>query len=243
VIRPALIALALTLAAAPAVAGPPYVTDDPEPTDTGHWENYAYVQGSHAPGAAGGQAGLDLNYGAAKDLQLTAILPADYSENGGWRTGAGNLQLSAKYRFLHQAEGSWIPDVAIFPAVSLPTAARGFGSPHATLFLPVWAQKDFGPWSTFGGAGLTLNPGPGNRNYWLTGWAVSRKVNDRLSLGAEIYHQTADTDGARAFTAVGVGATWQLTKHIALMGSGGPSVKAEREAQTSAFFAALLLTY
>ncbi|HTX51339.1 MAG TPA: hypothetical protein VME40_18335 [Caulobacteraceae bacterium] len=28
---------------AAAVAGPPYVTDDAEPTDPGHWEIYAYA--------------------------------------------------------------------------------------------------------------------------------------------------------------------------------------------------------
>ena len=29
----------------PAMAGPPYITDDPVPTDTGHWEIYAFTAG------------------------------------------------------------------------------------------------------------------------------------------------------------------------------------------------------
>ena len=35
-------ALALAGSATAAFAGPPYLTDDPIPTDTGHWEIYAF---------------------------------------------------------------------------------------------------------------------------------------------------------------------------------------------------------
>ena len=38
-------ALVLAGVAAPAVAGPPYLTDDPVPTDTSHWEIYAFTGG------------------------------------------------------------------------------------------------------------------------------------------------------------------------------------------------------
>lgn len=37
-------ALAL-MSAAPVWAGPPYITDDPVPTDTGHWEIYGFAAG------------------------------------------------------------------------------------------------------------------------------------------------------------------------------------------------------
>ena len=57
------------------------------------------------------------------------------------------------------------------------------------ILLPVWAQKDFGPWSLFGGGGYTINPGAGNRNFWQSGLALTRNVTPRLSLGAEITHQ------------------------------------------------------
>ena len=35
------------VASTAAVAGPPFLTDDPQPTDTGHWEIYNFVQGAH----------------------------------------------------------------------------------------------------------------------------------------------------------------------------------------------------
>jgi hypothetical protein len=62
-----------------AVAGPPFLTDDPEPTDAGHWEIYAPLLEAEGRGANyEGSVGVELNYGGAKDLQLTVALPVDY---------------------------------------------------------------------------------------------------------------------------------------------------------------------
>ncbi|MGB8266384.1 MAG: hypothetical protein WCE44_08695 [Candidatus Velthaea sp.] len=49
--------------------------------------------------------------------------------------------------------------IAFYPNVEIPTEAAG----HAAVFLPIWLQKSSGPWTAFGGGGLFLNPGPGNR--------------------------------------------------------------------------------
>jgi hypothetical protein len=56
----------------PARAGPPYVSDDPEPTDYRHFEIYTFNSGTTTRDGTGGQSGIDFNYGAAPDLQLTA---------------------------------------------------------------------------------------------------------------------------------------------------------------------------
>jgi hypothetical protein len=122
------VALAVAaLASARALAGPPYVTDDPEPTDTGHWENYHFVMGAGREY----ESGLDLNYGGAKDLQLTAVIPIKTEDD--WRSvGLGEIELAAKYRFLHQDEKGWMPDVAVFPNITLPTGPHATG--HATFF-------------------------------------------------------------------------------------------------------------
>jgi hypothetical protein len=232
--------LTLIVHAAPAVAGPPYVTDDPEPTDTGHWEDRVFASGTVLFGETAGQAGFDINYGAAKDLQLTLVAPLDFDTAGDDRLGAGNLQLSVKYRFAHQSEASWLPDIAVFPQINLPTAAGRFSDRRASFFLPVWAQKDFGPWSTFGGGGYDLNPGLQDRNYWLVGWGLTRKVTDRLQLGGEIYHQTPVAAGQPATTVAAVGFAYQMTTHFAIMASGGPDFEARGQAT---FYTALQLTY
>ncbi len=241
--RPALAALAVALAlAAPAWAGPPYVTDDPEPTRTGGWENYALVTGTNTPGGTAGQAALELNYGGAPNLQLTLYVPADFDAARSFRAGGGDVQVSAKYRVLHPAEGSWAPDVAVFPALNLPTGAGAFHTGHASLFLPAWFQKDFGKWSTFGGGGYDINPGAGQRSYALVGWALTRSFSKRLNLGVEVYHQTPQTAGGPALTNLGVGAIYQLTRHWALMASGGPGLEDTSRAGSSAFYASLQFT-
>ena len=236
-------ALAGLALAFPALAGPPYTTDDPEPTDTGHWEDRLFFDGVQTPGLVTGQTGFDINYGAAKDLQLTALIPLDYESGGGTtRAGTANIQLSAKYRFLHQSAHSWVPDVAIFPEIILPTQAHAFGPARTGFYIPVWLQKDFGPWSTFGGAGYEFNPGQGNRNFTLAGWAVTRQVSKRVNLGVEIYHQTPETIGAKALTVAAAGAIWQFSQHFALMASAGPGLQANKTAGQSVFYLALQFT-
>ena len=226
----------------PATAGPPYVTDDPEPTRTGGWENYLYGSGTNLAAGTAGQAGVELNYGAAKDLQLSLSLPLAFDTGGGGRFGGGDLNASAKYRFLHPPEGSWLPDAAIFPAVGLPTGARAFDTGHPSLFLPLWLEKDFGKWSVFGGGGYDINPGGGQRNYGVFGWALTRQISRRLNLGVEVYHQTPAVIGGPSLTNTGLGAVYQLTKHWAVMASGGPGLQTPSRSGRSAFYASLQFT-
>lgn len=234
--------LAAAALASPLVAwaGPPYVTDDPQPTDTGRWEIYSFATGTQASGDLTGEAGLDINYGAAKRLQLTAVLPVSF-ENGA-RLGAGDVELAAKYKLVSQHEGGWLPDIAIFPRVFLDTGTR-FTPERPGLFLPVWAEKDFGPWSVFGGGGWQFNPGAGERNFWQSGLVVTRSFGDRFSLGAEVFHQTAQDFASKPFTGVNLGATYRLTRHWTLMASGGPGIENARAADQYDFYAALLATY
>lgn len=234
--------IALALSVAPAVAGPPYTTDDPEPTEPGHWENYAFIAGVQSPGETAGQAGFDINYGAAKNLQLTLIAPLDFDHQAHDEVGAGDVQVAAKYMFLHRSDHGLLPDVSFFPALIIPSQARGFGAARLGAFLPFWAQKDFGAWSTFGGGGYDINPGPGNRNFTLAGWAVTRQVTKRLNLGMEIYHQTPSAVGGKALTAVAAGVIYQATKHFALLVSAGPGVQEARSAGRGVFYLSLQFT-
>lgn len=206
-----------------AYAGPPFLTDDPEPTETGHWEIYAPEFDAAGKGAAfDGSFGAELNYGAAPNLQLTFGLPIAYAhDEAGFHTGRGDLRISAKYRFFQDEAAGF--SVAVFPGVTFPTASHGLGSPHVTALLPVWAQKDAGPWSVFGGGGYAINPGAGNRDFWTGGVAVARTVSKQLLVGVEADRQGADTVGGRASTSLGVGAILQLQAPFRLLASGGPT--------------------
>src|SRR5277367_5925419 len=85
-----------------ALAGPPYLSDDPEPTDYRHFEIYTFSNGTVTGDGTSGEAGIDFNYGAAPNLQLTAVLPAGYDFGSASPSVAGlsNIELGAKYRFL-----------------------------------------------------------------------------------------------------------------------------------------------
>jgi hypothetical protein len=144
--------LMLALFTEPAIAGPPYVSDDPEPTDYKHFEIYTFSNGITTRGGTAGESGIDFNYGAAPDLQLTATVPSGFERpaGGGTTSGPGNIELAAKYRFLHQ-DGFGL-DVSVFPRVFLPSGSNIIGDNHASLLLPIWIQKDWnGGWSAFGG--------------------------------------------------------------------------------------------
>jgi hypothetical protein len=221
--RLAPIAAATLLLPTAALAGPPFLTDDPEPTATGHWEIYAPLFEAEGRGEDfEGSLGAELNYGAAENLQLTVGLPAAYSHDArGFHWATGDLEVSAKYRFYHDEEAGL--QIAFFPGVTLPTAGNGMGAGRVTALLPVWGQKDFGDWSVFGGAGYAINPGLGNRDYWTGGVALTRQLGERLLIGVEADLQGADSAEGRASTSLGLGAIYDLPGPLRLLASGGPT--------------------
>jgi Putative MetA-pathway of phenol degradation len=206
-----------------ASAGPPFSTDDPEPTETGHWEIYAPLIEAQGQGVDfEGAVGVELNYGAAPNLQLTLGLPVDYAhDENGFRWGAGDVELSAKYRIFNDKAAGL--QVAFFPGITLPTGKNGMGSNEVSALLPIWIQKAAGPWSIFGGGGYAINPGIDNRNYWTGGLAVTRQFGDKLVLGVEANRQGAGTVLDDASTSLGLGGIYQLKTPLRLLVSVGPT--------------------
>src|SRR6202050_5545436 len=153
----------------PAKAGPPYLSDDPEPTDYRHFEIYTFSNGVATQEGITGEGGIDFNYGGAPNLQLSATLPVayDFAVSGPALGGLGNIELAAKYRFLTQE--SFGLDVAIFPRVFLPSVSSNVGEQHASFLLPVWLEKDWGQWSAFGGGGCEVNRGGDSQDFCLAG--------------------------------------------------------------------------
>jgi len=221
-----------------AEAGPPFLTDDPEPTETGHWEIYAPLFEAEGSGSdVQGSFGAEINYGPVKDVQLTIGLPVAYTHDAsGWTSGAGDLAASLKYRFYHDEAGG--VQIAAFPGITLPTARKGLGAGHVTALLPIWAQKDLGKWALFGGGGYAINPGIGNRNYWTGGIALTRQFGQKLLVGAEADRQGADVVGGRATTSLGLGAIYDLPGPFRILASGGPTFE-DRGNRSFHAFAAL----
>jgi len=204
-------------------AGPPFLTDDPEPTDTGHWEIYAPLLEAEGRSVNyEGSAGAEINYGIANNMQLTVGLPVAFAHDAaGSHWGTGDIAVSLKLRFFHDEDAGL--SVAVFPGMTLPTASSGMGNRKVTGLLPMWIQKDAGAWSLFGGGGYALNPGDGNRNFWTGGIAVSRHVNDKLLVGVEADRQGADGRDANGATSLGIGVIYQFRAPFRLLASCGPT--------------------
>lgn len=231
--------LACTLTAAPAWAGPPYDTDDPEPTDTGHWEIYAFTAGNRGGHVTDGAAGLDLNYGPVDRVQLTATLPLAFTSEDGGHVARGNVEAGIKYQFAKGRTAS----AAIFPRVILPTAGARFGTGRAAFLLPLWMQKDFGRVSIFGGGGYTINPGTGQRDYWSEGLAATASLNEGMTAGIEVTHFGADATDARPETRLGLGGSVHIAGPYSLLFSGGPTFVAGRHHAQAHGYAALQISF
>ncbi len=239
---------AALLAPGSALAGPPFRTDDPEPVDYGHWEVYGFSTATQIRGDTSGiLPGLEVNYGAAPDLQLHLIAPLafDQPSGGGWQSGYGDTELGMKYRFVQEDAKGWRPMVGIFPLLEAPTgdAERGLGAGHAREFLPVWLQKSFGGWQTYGGGGYWINPGAGNKNYWFAGWQLQRQITEQLALGGEIFHQTADSAGASDSTGFNLGGIFDITEHHHLLFSAGRGLENATESNEFSYYVAYQLTF
>jgi hypothetical protein len=140
--------------------GPPFLTDDPIPVDYKHWEFYIFSTLDHANDGTEVQApAVELNYGVLPNMQAHFVFPfvSSLPQNGHSAFGAGDMELGLKYRFVEETEN--MPQIGVFPMLVVPTgdSERGLGNGRAWAKLPVWAQKSWGPWTTYGGGGYAIN--------------------------------------------------------------------------------------
>jgi hypothetical protein len=192
---------------ASAVAGPPFRTDDPEPVDYQHWEFYTFAAGTHVGGdTSGAGPAWEFNYGLIPNGQFHVVAPMAFDSPAGGPSqfGYGDTEVGFKYRFIDEDAKGSRPMVGVFPLVEIPTGDQGIGlgAGHVRVYLPIWLQKSFGDWTTYGGGGYWFNHGDGtnDQDYWFVGWLLQKKVTDQLAIGGELFYQTADTIGGKDST-------------------------------------------
>ena len=212
----------LLLAGGPVLAGPPFITDDPEPVDYQHFEINTAMQATYIKdGRSGAWPTIDANYGPMPGVQLHVGLFENFSKSAGqpFHYGVGDTELGAKIRFIDEDEEGWRPQVAVYPITSFPTgqASKALGSGHQRTILPVWVQKSWDDWTSYGGVGYWLNQHDDtDQNYWFFGWVLLRKISEEWTLGGELFHQTADTVGGKASSGFNFGGYYNFdeTDHI-----------------------------
>ncbi len=218
---------ALIICAIPAWAGPPFLTDDPEPVDTGHYEFYLFSTLNKSGGDSLVQGpAVEFNWGAMPDVQLHILTSLTYFSPGGNGSayGLGDTETGIKFRFIE--EGSDNPQVGIFPMVEIPTGdvSKGLGNGLIWYRLPLWIQKSWGPWTTYGGGGYVFNSAPGARDYPFGGWLLQRDLSGQLTLGGELFAQGQDTDADQGFLLANIGGQFNFSPDFSLLFSGGHSI-------------------
>ena len=109
--------------------------------------------------------------------------------------------------------------------------------------MPLWLEKDWDDWSTFGGGGCALNRGGGSKDFCIMSWALTRQVLPALQIGAEIYHQTADTKDSRSTTGIGIGMRYDVASNYHFLAYGGPGIQNARRTNEFTWYAAIIFTF
>ena len=131
-----------------------------------------------------------------------------------------------------------MPQVGTFPQLEVPTGDvdRGLGTGRLHAFLPLWAQKSFGPWTIYGGGGYGINPGQGNRDWTFFGLVTQCQVRKDILIGAEVFHHTAMQDGDQDDTAFNLGTVIDFNDPYHLLLSAGRSIDGPTDFQVYAAF-------
>jgi hypothetical protein len=182
----------LCFASMAARGGPPFQTDDPEPIEFRHYEFYTFASSDGTPietDAAG--PAVEFNWGALPNVHLHLIVPAAAILPAGMGPrafGLGDIEAGIKYRFVQETKRR--PMIGTFVMFEIPTgsAARGLGVGKTWYKVPVWVQKSFGPWTTYGGGGMTIVRVPGHRNFPFAGGLIQRDLGKKVTLGTEVFY-------------------------------------------------------
>jgi hypothetical protein len=215
-----------------AQAGPPFVTDDPEPPPPGGWEiNVPFILERTSGRTEMDSPLFDLNYGLPSvQLKLEIPIAVVHDDGDGTRAGAGDLLIGVKWRFLNNEQSKF--QLGFYPQLLLPTGdrARGLGEGRSAFVFPVVAQKNWEKWTVYGNVGFWWQTASETRNYVYAGAVLEREVNERLTLGAELFGNSPKERNGRSELAFNVGGTWKLNQHVNLLFSGGRDIVGDTSA-------------
>lgn len=212
-----------------AFAGPPFITDDPEPVDYRAWEiNYGATYLRAGGVSSGSLPSIDINYGFLPGVQLHIQPQMAYVRGPGYNAaGIGDTEVGFKYRLTAATENKSEWMLAIYPMLELPTgnSGRSLGARSHSLFLPLWAQTTRGNWTIFGGGGYRRVQAPDARNSRAGGVTVLYQVSERLQLGGEVFSETRTTDDGRGSSSANFGGVFNIAPRLSLLFSAGHGLR------------------
>lgn len=95
---------------------------------------------------------------------------------------------------------------------------------------PLWAQKSWVPWTSYGGIGYAIIHAPGMQNNWFGGSLLQRDLNEQLTLGGEVFRQQAISPGSRGTTLLNLGRYYNMSAcSCSLLFTRGHSIAGETQ--------------
>lgn len=212
-------------------AGPPFLTDDPGLTNYQQYQVYLYSMTDVFPGTVYLQTpALELDWGFAPNFQMAVSVPfVTWIQQGvANATGFGDTTVSVGYR-LHD-ETATTPDIAFIPQITIPTGNAGasLGNGKVITQLPLWFQKKFGSWTIDTGGGYNINHAPQMFNNAFAGFLLQKQINQKWSLGGEVFYQEAQATFQGTTTLLNLGGSYNLTPSLSLLFSAGISIAGQQ---------------
>jgi hypothetical protein len=204
-------------------------------------------------GSSAGIPTVDINYGLAPDTQLS--LWPGYSHE---KSETGNVsriddtELGIKYKFIQIGDEEDKDSVSfmasIYPITMLPTGDKKLGSNRNKweTMLPVWGQINYGRWESYGGVSYNINKGPDSKDSVYVGAVLTYDFTEALSLGGELFHETATEIGGRGSAGFNLGGNYKLgnyglTDDYILLFTAGKGISNVSENTFSTFLALQVL--
>ncbi len=220
-----------------ALAGPPFITDDPNPLDYHHLNIIPSISlGKNTTLTTLGLPNLELDYGVKPKVEINLIVSHSLNVNKATPTtqGLADTQLGVKYLVI--METRTLPQLAFAPIFTLPAgdSNKGLGNGQVGILIPLWLQKTWGSWSSYGGGGYTINTGKDMHNFFMGGIVIQKALTESWILGAELFGQGTSSINNDAFAQITVGGYYLFNPNFNTMLSLGCSILGQ--SQTYGFF-------
>jgi hypothetical protein len=218
-------------------SAPPFITDDPDPVEYQHWQFYLFstldksdmYRQVNVPS-------FTLNYGALPNFEASLTFGfLSFKQNVFLEAlnvldayGFTDMALTPKYTLIK--ETNTFPQIAVAPSISFPTGAqrRGLGNGRSILTYPIWLQKSWGSWTTYGGGGYLENLTPNTKNFYFEGWVIQKELSDKIMLGMEIYHQNGSLVTGRSTTLATWGGSYSFPSSKSVLFSFSRQITSEK---------------
>lgn len=208
-----------------------FVTEDPVPTEYGHYEINPYVYEEKVRSLNVPELpSAEFNMGVYPELQAHMIIGTLlYAlRKGSNAYGYTDTEIGMKYRFVQETDD--FPQLGFYPKIILPSGdvERGTGEGGASESVPVWFLKNWGGWKLSGGGGYTFTQAPDTFNFPFGGLLLQHDLTKELTLGGEFYAQGKFASDYRSHLRFTFGGNYNFTEEFGILFSVGHSIAGEK---------------